>query len=311
MVLRGSLPLTAENIQRFFGGGEPGTGPRNSYSQVAAVYACVRARAEAIAGMPLMLSSGDDEVIESGPLVELAEHPNPGMTGRVFWQTSSSILDLFGKLHWMIDLDTAQRVRALYPVAPPQMRPVKNERTGEVTGWKYRPAGRHAGHEETLSVDEVHTIIDPDFENTHDPLRGLSPRQAVAMAISQYFKADVANEASLDNGVEPGFALSMEGNPTEQQIKDARQEMRERHAGVRNRRRFMLLYGGLKAEKLGAAFKEMEFTELKKMARTDIAAAFGVPGPVINYFEDSNYAHANSAQEAFWVNPESVTELRQ
>ncbi|MFW6061162.1 MAG: phage portal protein, partial [Phycisphaeraceae bacterium] len=203
---------------------------------------------------------------------------------------------------WVLDLDTGRRVVALYPVAPPQMRPVKNERTGEVQAWKYRAAGRYAGQEETLAPDEVHTIIDPDFENTHDPLRGLSPRQAVAMAISQYFKADVANESSLDHGVEPGGALQTDEFLSELQRDDIKQEVREHHSGVRNRRRFMLLHGGLRWQQVGAAFKDMEFTELKKMARTDIAAAFGVPGPVINYFEDSNYAHANAAQEAFYTN---------
>ena len=84
-VLRGAMPWDAETLSRFFGGGSNGGGPQRSYGQVAAVYACVRARAQAISGMPLTISTGDDEVIESGPLVELAEQPNPGMTGRVFF----------------------------------------------------------------------------------------------------------------------------------------------------------------------------------------------------------------------------------
>lgn len=306
LVLRGAVPWDAETLARFFGdgaSGASGAGPRKSYSQVGVVYACVRARGEAIAGMPLMISAGDDEVIESGPLAELVEQPNAAMNGRAFWLATSALLDLFGKVHWVLDRDTIGRVAAVYPVAPPQMRALTDRRTGEVTGWKYRPAGRLAGFEETLAPDEVHTIIDPDFEDPHNPLKGLSPRAAVSMAISQYFKSDLANEASLDNGVEPGGALRTQGNKelTETQRRELKQWVADHHSGVRNRRRFMLLEG-LEWQQIGAAFKDMEFTELKKMSRADICSAFQVPGPVVSLFEDSNYAHANAAQEQFYTN---------
>jgi len=45
-------------------------GPARAYSQVSAVYACVKAKADALSQMPMMVSTVDDEVIESGPLVQ-------------------------------------------------------------------------------------------------------------------------------------------------------------------------------------------------------------------------------------------------
>ncbi|MEX0886058.1 MAG: phage portal protein [Phycisphaeraceae bacterium] len=301
MVLRGGLPFDAATLQRFFGGGDSLGGPSSAYSQVGVVYACVKARAEAIAGLPLMISTADDEVVEAGPLAEMAARPNAQHTGRAFWLATSSILDLFGVCHWVFELDGLRRPIAVHPVAPVQMRPVKND-AGEVTSWRHKPAGRLGGHEEALGVDEVHSIIDPNFDNPHDPLRGLSPRHAVAAAIRQYFKSDLANEASLDNGVEPGGALHTDKQLTEQQRSDTREWIQDHHSGVRNRRRFMLLEGGLEWQQLGAAFKDMEFSELKRMSREDILSAFQVPGPVLSLFEGSNYAHANAAQEAFYTN---------
>ena len=299
VVLRGTFRWSARDLQRFFGGSDSLGGPSSSYSQVGVVYACVRARAEAIAGMPLVVSTAEDEVIESGPLAELVAQPNPGQTGGAFWRATSSILDLFGAVHFVLELDSLRRPVAVYPVAPAQMRAVRHS-AGELTGWRYRPAGRLAGQEVTLAVDEVHSIIEPNFEDPHNPLQGLSPRRAVAMAISQFYKSDLANEASLDNGVEPGGVFTMDREPTEDQREDTRKQLEDRHAGVRNRRRFLLLYGGMKWEQMGAGFKEMEFSELKKMSREDIGAAFGVPGPVMNYFTDSNYAHSRSAEEIFY-----------
>ena len=63
-------------------------GPSRSYSNVAAVYAAVRAKAEAIAGMPLMVSTDDDQVMESGPLIDLVECPNPRTSMRAFLRST-------------------------------------------------------------------------------------------------------------------------------------------------------------------------------------------------------------------------------
>jgi len=106
----------------------------------------------------------------------------------------------------------------------------------------------------------------------------------------------------LDNGVEPGGALQTDKELSEPQIKGLRAELDEHHPGVRNRRRLLLLERGMAWNRIGASFNEMEFSELKKMSRADSCAGFCVPGPVLNYFEDSNYAHASAAQESFWLN---------
>jgi len=300
-VVRGTLSIA--ELAHFFGRGRYGDDrPTKPYSQVAAVYACVRARAEAVAGMPLMVSTGEDQVLESGPLVDLIECPNPAMTRRAFWLATSSILDLFGRVFWVMQLDTLNRPIALMPAVPTQMEAVKDRRTGEVLRWWYQPMGATRDQRISLVVEQVHVILDPDFEDATNPLNGLSPRAAVASAINQYFKADLANEASLDNGVEPSGALVHEnGMLSSDQMTDLREEMAERE-GVRNRRRPLILYGGWSWQQIAATFSDMEFVELKKLARTDICAAFGTPGPIVNYFEDSNYAHAQAAQEQWYIN---------
>ncbi len=277
-------------------------GPAKVYSQIAAVYAAVRAKADALASMPLMVSTGDDEIVETGPLVRLSACPNPKMTGRACFRATSAFLDLFGRCHWVKNTDAAGRALEVFVINPLQMQAVVNRTTGELTGWRFRAAGTMRGREQILPVEDVHTIIDPDFEDPDHPWEGLGARRAAARAISQYWKADLANEASLDNGVEPGGVFTMPGTPTDPQIADMREMMDDRHTGVLNRRRFMLLYGGADFKATQSMFKDMEFAGLKGMSREDICAAFSVPPSVVGFFKDSNYAHAEAAQKQFWIN---------
>lgn len=283
------------------GYGSTGPRPGRTYSQVAAVYACVREKSNALSGLPMTVSTLDDQIVETGPLVDLSQRPNAKMTGRTFWRNTSAFLDLFGRVHWVMTLDAGGRPVEVVPVSPLQMKPVVNRTTGELIGWKFRAAGALRGNETMIPPDEVHTIIDPDFEDVDNPFDGLSPRRAAMAAIAQYWKSDIANEASLDNGVEPGGVFTMQGNMGDGQRRDLRDQLNERHGGAANRRRFMVLEGGMDWKTTAASFTEMEFSELKKMSRVDICAAFNVPPPVCGFFEDSNYAHADAAEQAFYI----------
>lgn len=282
--------------------GATGLRPTRTYSQVAAVYACVRSKANALSGLPIMISTLDDQVLEDGPVVELSQCPNPGMTSRSLWRNTSAYLDLFGRCHWVLTLDPGGRPSEVTPVSPLQMKPLINRATGELTAWKFSAAGALRGRHVVIPADEVHTIVDPDFEDPDHPFEGLSPRRAAAAAISQFYKSDLANEASLDNGVEPGGALMHKsGQISDDQRRHLRDELIERHAGASNRRRPLLLYGDWDWKQISSSFADMEFSDLKKMSRTDICAAFEVPPPVAGYFEDSNYSHADAAEQAFFI----------
>ncbi len=280
--------------------GDGASGPAKPCSQVAAVFGCVRAKADALGGLPLVVSSAADQVVESGPLVQLVEQPAEGWSARAFWRATSAHLDLHGQAYWWLHRDAGGRPVEVVPINPLCIEPKRDQRTGELTGWLYRPFGRQGRDAIMLGVDEIHRIADPDFES-RDPLAALSPRHAVASAIAQVYKADVANESSLDNGVEPGGVFTMEGRPSTDQIDDTRQQINERHAGVTNRRRPLLLWGGLKWQQMAATYSDMEFAKLKGMATTDICAGFGVPPAVVGYYEDSNYSHATAAEQAFWT----------
>lgn len=298
---RGSASSVADLAH---GTGMPGWGqttrPDRPYAQVVAVYAAVACKANALAQLPLRISDAQDNVIESGPLAMLAERPHRLVSAARFWRDTSAFLDLFGRAHWL-KTRTARgdRVLELLPINPLQMEPVISG--GQLQSWRYQP--RQAASYLTLALDEVHTIIDPDHTNPWEPWFGLSPRQVAAAAIAQAFKADLANEASLDNGVQPGGALVLNATVTPDQERSLKQQLAEHHQGVLNRRRIMLLQGGWSWQEMSQAFGEMEFSKLKGMSREDICVAFGVSPLVVGWPGDSQLGagkESDAAQRQFW-----------
>jgi HK97 family phage portal protein len=299
----GDLAQAVHHFERHHSADALGDRPSRSYSQVAVVYNCVRAKSDALGMMPLRVSNQNDQVIESGPLAELAEKPNPTMSGRQFRRTTSSHLDLFGRVHWVFVANASGQPIEIHVITPLQMRPATDRATGELQGWWFKPAGQLRGaREELIPADEVYTILDPDFESPDKPFEGLSPRKAVANAIGQFYKADVANEASLHNGVVPSGVFETDQSLTDAQLDHLERQVEEHYGGPSNRRRPLFMFGGLKFQPTQSNFKDMEFAELKRMTRTDVCSAFQVPPSVAGYYEDDNRAHADAAERMFWSN---------
>jgi phage portal protein BeeE len=215
---------------------------RGSYSQVAVVYACVRARADALGMMPLRVGKYEDQIIETGPLAQLAQHPSHGLSARQFWRATESHLLLFGRAHWLLETLPGGQVTGVRPLNPLAMT-YQLSANGELLGWLYTPPG--SGRQMLLGMDEVHSLIDPDFENPECPLDGLSPRRAAMMAIAQYHTADQANQSSLNHGVAPDGVLTVPGNLTEEQQRRMLEQLNERHKGPLNRQRLMIAEGGM------------------------------------------------------------------
>lgn len=302
LILKGSAGDVAEHFRRVAQGSNGGTGrPGKPYEQVTAVRAAVSRKARCLASMPMMISTAEDQLIESGPLFDLLEQPNARMGRREFWIQTSGWLDLSGACHWIMNKRTWRGLlpTEVIPVGAWQMKPIL-DRNNDLAGWKYRAAGQRWDQAVELDLTEVWTVGLSSFDPT-EPFGYSAPLKPAMMAVAQLYKSDVANEASLDNGVEPGGVFTSEGTPTEDQIKDMRQQLAERHSGAANRRRHLLLYGGMKWESIAATFSEMEFVELQKMKIVDVCVALDVDPAAIGYYENSNYAHAESAKNSMWI----------
>ncbi len=252
--------------------------PDNIYDNIVAVYRCVNFIADKIASMPFCVSTRDDRVVEDGPIIDLLENPNPWMSGEDFWRESTGWALLGGRTHWIFPVMSGGVPRQALPTGRQQVRPIM-QRYGSTTGrpiaWEYRQPGERWDQAQRLDLDQVWTIrfggYDPDR-----PYNGTAAIDVVRKAISQIYKADIANEAALINGVQPGGALVTKSELTLPQKRDLRDELTDRQGGPHNNRKPLILFGDWTWEEISSSFADMEFAKLKLMSRADICSAFGL-----------------------------------
>lgn len=207
--------------------GNPGSSrPQRPYTQIPVVRSCVELRARCLRQLPVRVSIGADQIVEGGPIVDLLRRPNPRMNGAEFFAVSAALWDLTGECHWLYTsfVGAEKRPTEIMPVGKWQMEP-RTLSDGTLTGWWFYPVGR-SGVRVPIELDELYSILDDSFDE-NQPHRGVSKLEAAGLATAQLYKADLANEASLDNGVEPGGAFVHPGTPTDKQIGHIRQELEE------------------------------------------------------------------------------------
>ena len=290
-------PMTLAELNRWFNlSGNDNIGGARAYSKVGIVMACVRHNANQIASMPLRASDATDQVVETGPIAELVQRPSKSMTRRAFWRAMSAFIDLFGRAY-IVRVLAGRQVSSYTVKSEIEIDEVKDG-GGQITHYMYRPHG--TGTEIRLELEEVYRIVDPNYGlGTID--EPLSPRQAVGLAIRQHYKADVANESSLDHGASGGMGLRSDKNLTEPQRKSLKEDLEAKHSGTRGRHRWVLLEG-LSVERLFSTFNEMEFAELKRMSRDDICVGFGVHPLVLGFTPVEGQAtNLDDAMEITWT----------
>lgn len=298
----------AENIRRANAGAGGVNRPTNPYRQVSSVRSAVSRKAKSLGSMPVMISNANDRLIESGPLWDLIDKPNPRMGTRDFWQTTSAWIDLTGVCHWVFtQVDNVGKPTEIMPVGGWQMKPLFERRgsfggpgSGDLVGWDYRAVGKTWQESEQLPLDRIWSVGEDTFDQTSE-FGYSSPLEAAGLPIAQIFKADLANEANLDNGVVPSGVFTMPGKPSETQIKEVRADLEEKNAGVLNRLRPMLLYGGMDWKAMSSSFSDMEFSTLQKMKITDVCAALDIMPAAIGYVEGGRFEFVKAAINSLWI----------
>jgi len=265
--------MSPKELARFFSDGYGSGDVRNPYQAVSIVYACVRRLADVMASLPMRISTADDQIVEDGPLAALAARPSKGLTARSFKREMRAYLSLFGKAY-IVKVIAGNSLLGYSSRSPIEIEEDWDWSTGELRGYWFTPYNA-AGARTYLMPEEVHRIVDPNFGDGHT-MNGLSPCQAAGLAIRQHYKADVANDQSLENGASGGIGLRTDQTLTEPQRKELKSQMQRQHSGHKKRHQWLLLEGGLSVERMFQSFAEMEFTELKRMSRDDICASFGL-----------------------------------
>lgn len=268
---------------------------REGYQKNPVVYRCVRLIAEAVAGLPLVLTDGARE-LDAHPLLDLLARPNPRETRADLFERAAGHLLVAGNAYLEL-VSVAGQARELHALRPDRIKIVPGAE-GWPEAYEYSVAGR------SVRFDMRETpppILHLSLFHPQDDHYGLSPLEAAGFAVDVHNAASAWNKALLDNAARPSGALvysAAGGNLSEEQFERLKQELDDNYRGAKNAGRPLLLEGGLDWKPLSLSPKDMDFIAAKHSAAREIALAFGVPPMLLGIPGDntySNYAEANRA----------------
>lgn len=315
--------------QAFIRGDDVGEGGgaalTSAYQQSVWVYACIGALAKQFAQVPLRVSRGDragvkqrdgrwrrratgEDLIESGPLVELLNRPHPQLTRFDFWHLLLAWLLLRGDTFAVPTTETGEvvsldgpgggrNIRRLVVLQTDQVRELVSGHALE--GWAYQGSLRDPLATVNLLPSEV---LSAKLSNPYDFWRGLAPLTVARVAASTDYASAQFMKGLMTNNADTGVIVR-----TDQQLDPAQREQllaalreRKRRAGTADRP--LLLWGGAEVVKPALSSSDMQFLENRKFNRQEICAVFGVPQEVLGFTEDANRSVSDAARLNFVEN---------
>ncbi len=270
--------------------------PTKPYAQVDLVFACVNKLIAGIAGLPAILSTLDDRIVESGPVYDLL-FSNPSMSWGCFLTSTIGHYALSRDVFWIFIDTEGTRPKEIMVVSGTQMKPVTHNRTagGVLIGWEFR--GRF-GERASFDITEVHQW--KNF-NPYDKFHGLGPTSASKLSIDYSYAASLLNTSSLENAAEPGAILTAQGRLDDDQIRQLRSQFDARHKGAAKAKRTAILTGGMDIKTIAMKLRDMDIAKISQLGDIKLCSCFGVPPEVVGIKTEAQYAHG-PAQRDFIFN---------
>jgi len=290
-------------------------------------YVAVRAIAQRIAGQDLFVgrvrssptggrklilpkslkSIGDRiEPIESHPLLDAVDQPNPIMVRWSLLYSTVSSLKLTGRAFWWIT-DGEDGKLNIWPIPSDWIEPGDPMRATRLV----RPYGG-VDQIELPGEDVAHFCL-PDPSN---PFGSMSPLQSQSAAIATDEAIQTAQHRSFQNGVFPGLLIKvgrlpgmMPGQPGERPVlePEQRQELvdavRKLYGGALRNNSRLIVDGMIEGvEKITNMPSEMDFLDSGKQTKARILQAFGVNPIIVGDVADATRAQAIVAEKSFCQN---------
>ncbi|MFA5187033.1 MAG: phage portal protein [Patescibacteria group bacterium] len=267
----------------------PADRPRKPFSQVPWVYVCVNKILDTAGGIGLVLSTLNDDVVESGPAYDFL-FANDKMPIDEFLSQTIGYVSLFKECYWVYIQKDRLAPTDILVVGPDQLKPVL--RNGVLVGYELRLPG---GNRIPLFEEDVHPLI--GF-NPDSGYRGIGPLLAGAVSISSSYQAALYNESSLANGARISTVLTVPAGIklSDDEIALYKSQFKATHGGARNAGKTFLATGGVDVKTLSQTMAELQMIDLRRFDAAEICALFGVPPEIVGLNSEAQYAHGPASQ---------------
>ncbi len=269
---------------------------RRPYAQVELVFTCVEKIIAAMQALPLVLSTIDEQIVESGPVHDLFFN-NPLMT----WE--QIVTEAIG--HWSLSRDVffiftdmaGPRPKEFKIVNGRQMRAITDDNTadGNLIAWEFLGPG---GNRIVFDPEEV---LQWKNYNPYDRFHGLGPLEAATNSYNYSYAAALYNASVIDNGADPGIVLVAPGRVDPEEGQMLVNQFDTRHRGPSKAKRTALVTGGMKVETVALKMTDMQMAKIVGLSDNKICATIGVPPGVAGLITEAQYSHG-PAQRNFIFN---------
>lgn len=271
---------------------------REAYARNIIAYRCIALVAESAASIPWKLYRGDTPV-ETHPILELFEKPNPMQTGTAF-KTWLYSYDLRAGNAYVERAQAGSTVE-LYAHRPDRMRVVPGAR-GVPEAYEYTVSGKVARWDVDPLTGSSEIMHEKHF-NPLDDWYGQSPLEAAAWDVDMHNEGRRWNLSLLRNGARPSGALVYrpgegENILPEEEYNRLRAQLDD--LGASKSGKPMLLDGGLDWVSMMLSQADMDWLGGLDKAASYIAQAYNVPEQLVGVPGQQTYNNYREARQALY-----------
>jgi len=253
--------------------------------KIAAVFACINVKANALAVIPIKTYKrvGDrKEEDYTNPLFSLLRYaPNDTLIISLYKKMISQDLDLRGNHYSQIVRNGLGVIQSIHPLVADNM---EVSLAHGVKTFKYNGVP-------VASTKILHIFDIPDVTGT----KGIS-RIEYAKECLQFAKNTSSHGNRLfKNSASPSGSFEIEGSLSQEAFDRLKSDLDKKWVGLSNLGKPLLLEEGLTFKPLDIKNSDAEWLESRKFNREEVAAIFGVPVAMIN--DAANTAYGNLEQK--------------
>ena len=276
--------------QGIFGGQPASSGAAvspSSSTSLMAVWDGIRLLSETLGSLPLLLyrrlDKGKARASDHWLYRVLHTQPNPEQTSMEWRQTMAVHQILWGNCYSEIQRDAGGRVRALWPLHPDRVRPMRMK-TGELV-YQVRPPGQLTPV--TLAARDVFHIRDLSFNGVTgtDPLCAAREMLGLGLALQE------SGGRFFGNGAYPGGVLQTEKKLSKEAYKRLDESIGQKHGGLSNIHRTAILEEGLKWQQTTVDPEKAQSLESRKFQVEEVARWLNVPVHFLKSLEHATFSN--------------------
>jgi HK97 family phage portal protein len=225
----------------------------------------------------------------------LREQPNEEMTSMQWREFMMASLLLWGNSYNLLDWDARGRVRAIWPLRPDWVVPLRN--TNLRRTYRYQPLLPYAIPVEAGVYEDWQILHIPGLG--WDGWLGYSPiammRNAVALGLAQ---EEQGGRFVAGGGTQKVALVSA---ATIKDPEEVRKEWRKTYGGMENTGQVAVLHGGLDVKTFGIPPKDAQFLEGRTFQLSEVARMYNVPPGMLHdvMSKPETYASAEQADLRF------------